>query len=158
MQWMTVLNQQTAKIYFRKIFFRHTGNADFPRKLKAPTRKFLSEVLILLPKVSGSSDQPTDWNVWSFPVHFTAKSPSLGLLPPGRRQRESGPQQRTAWSIMVRIITVLMQLHVWIPIQRRTVNPSIKENSWSITSSHKSSTRNKTTLHHKPDQCWTLIK
>lgn len=38
--------------------------------------------------------------------------------------------------------------------QRRTVNPSIKENSWTVMISHKSSIHYKSILHfYKPDQC-----
>lgn len=37
-------------------------------------------------------------------------------------------------------------------LQRRTVNPSIKESSWTVTISHKSSIRHKSALHYKADR------
>lgn len=130
---MTVLNQQTAKISFRKIFFKHTWNTQvFPRKLRTPTTNFLSEVFTLLLKMGASTNEPREWNAWLFLVHCATKSPTWDHCcheEGSVHQGHSSKQLAQLWSETSQSPFSFVSK---FQLQRRTVNPSIKGKSWTV--------------------------
>lgn len=161
MQWMTTESTNCKNLFQENILQAHMKYVGFSQE----TENSYCKTLVWSFDPSAKDKWLHKWTnrleqrggKWSFLTHSTAKSPSLGLLPPGRRQRASGPQQQTAWSIMNRIITVPMQLDPNVPMskfqfQRRTVNPSIKASSWTVMISHRSSIHYQSALHYKLDQ------
>lgn len=133
-------------LFQKNILQAHMKYADFPRNWELTT-KFLSEVLTLLPKMSGSTDEQTGTHDHS---SFTSRQSGLaqdychheeGNLQQGHSSKQLGQ----SWPELSQSPCNYMSK---FQFQRRTLNPSIKENSWTVMTSHKSSTHYKSTLHY----------
>lgn len=145
-EWLYRINKLQKSVSEKYSPSTHEIDADFPRNWELTT-KFLSEVLTLLPKISGSTNEQTGTHDHS---SFTSRQSGLaqdychhegGNLQQGHSSKQLGQ----LWPELSQSPRNYMSK---FQFQRRTLNPSIKENSWTVMTSHKSSTHYKSTLRY----------
>lgn len=104
-EWLYWINKLQKSVSEKYSPSTHEIDADFPRNWELTT-KFLSEVLTLLPKISGSTNEQTGTHDHS---SFTSRQSGLAQ---DYCYHEEGNLQQGHSSKQLGIITVPMQLHV----------------------------------------------